>query len=77
MRVLVGTDIKDTGILFKQVLSTIAVMYVPVEDQYFLKAVLLLQVPGGDRNIVEEAKAQCRVVFCVVTGRANQGKTVI
>ena len=77
MWVPVGADIKDTGILFKQVLSTIAVMYIPVEDQYFLKAVLLLQVPGGDRNIVEKAKAQCRVVFCVVTRWTNQGKTVI
>ena len=77
MWVLMGAYIKNTGILFKQMLSTIAVMYVPVEDQYFLQAVLLLQVPRGDRNIVEEAKAQCRVVFGVVTRWTNQGKTVI
>ena len=77
MRILVGTHIKDTGIVLEQVLGAIAVVHIPVEDQYFLQAVVPLQVSGRDRNIVEKAKAQSRIVLGMVTRGSNQGKAVI
>ena len=38
---------------------------------------VLLQVSGCDRNIVEKAKAQSRIVLGMVTRGSNQGKAVI
>jgi hypothetical protein len=43
--------------LIEDVLSAVAVMNVPIDNQNALGAVLTLGVPGGYRDIVEEAKA--------------------
>ena len=58
-------------------LSTITVVDIPVEDQYFFKTTLSLQVFGRDCDIVEDAKAQCSIVFSVVAGWPDQCKPIV
>ena len=58
-------------------LGTITMVDIPVEDQYFLKTMLSLQVFGRDRDIVEDAKAQRGIVFSMVAGRPNQCKPIV
>lgn len=54
--ITVHAEEEDCRILRKDVVSAIAMVHVPVHDSHAPKPVALLQVPGGDRRIVEEAK---------------------
>lgn len=51
------------GIVFEYILCAIAVVDVPVEDEYFLMRVIALEVSRCDRNVVEEAES--RADLCV------------
>ena len=77
MWVLMQADIENTGIFFKQVLSAIAVMHVPVEYQDFVKAMVALQVARRNSDVIKKAKTHRCIMFGVVARRAHQGKTVV
>ena len=82
-RRLVERIIKNSGVGIEDVLCSIAVMNIPVDDEYF-PAAHLLEVPGGNGHRVEQAeahrprgggvmpgrpnKAECRGMFSSITG---------
>ena len=77
MGVLVRAHIENAGILFEQMLGAIAVVYIPVNDENFFEIVLVLQVAGGNRDVVKKTKPQRGIVLGMVTGWANECEAVI
>ena len=69
--------IENAGILFEQMLGAIAVVYIPVNDENFFEIVLVLQVAGGNRDVVKKTKPQRGIVLGMVTGWANECEAVI
>ncbi len=73
---LVERGIEDAGVRFESVLSAVAVVDVPVDDEDSLQAVDLLKAAGGDGYIVKQAKAHGRVSLGVMAGRTHKAKGV-
>ena len=74
---MVQADIENTGIAFEAVLRPVPMMDVPVQNNDLLQPVFLLQITGGDRNVVEQAEAKCDVSLGVMARRSDQSKAVI
>ena len=74
-RHLMGRAIHDGFIRPEDLLRTVAVMHVEINDGCAGEAVALLLVTGGDRGIVEQAKTHLTRGFGVVAGRScrNEG----
>jgi len=63
----------DRAVFFEGVLCSVAMVYVEVYDEDFVKAELLgIACPDGD--IVEDAKAHRGIDLCVMAGRPNCAK---
>ena len=69
-----GGKKEDTRIVIECVLGPVAVVQVPVHDQYPFQSVCSLCVRRGDRHIVEEAETHAAIVFCVVARGTDEGK---
>ena len=52
-RMLMRRKIKDRRIVIENVLSAVAVMYIPVDDKYSFRAIASLRIACGDRGVVE------------------------
>ena len=74
---LVSGKKEDTVVGVKDVLCSVPVMNIPIDDRNSLKAVFFLGVSGGDGGIVENAEAHTPIGRCVVSGRANRAKRVL
>ncbi len=72
-----GRKIKDLGIVPERMLGAVAVMQVPVDDQDTPQTAVPPGVGGPDGHVVEQAETHGPMRFGVMTGRADQGKTVI
>src|SRR5262245_22333580 len=57
VRILMRGKVKHGRIRPENLLRSVAVMYVPVDDQYALDTVPRLRVPRSDSRIIEKAKA--------------------
>ena len=75
--VLMQTAIKNRRIGLESVLRTVAVMNVPIEDEYFLQLVMLLEISCGNSDIVEQTETHGPVVFGVMTRRPDGTKRPI
>ena len=60
----------------EDVLGSVAVMHVEVDDGHALQAVPLQRVLGADRDVVEKAEAHRAVVAGMVAGRAHRAEGV-
>src|SRR5689334_23387149 len=58
-RILMGRDEQHGRIVVKAILSAVAVMYVPIDDEDSLCAVLLFEIRRADRDGIEQAKTHC------------------
>ncbi len=47
---------QDAWIVFENILRSVAVMDIPIDDSDTLRTVALLRMTGSNRNIVEKAK---------------------
>ena len=67
------------GIVQKDGLRPIAVMHVPIDNEYLLHVLLQFgpSVRGGNGDIVNEAVSSRHTGFGVMAGRANYGKAVV
>ena len=73
VRVLMGRNVQNRGILLEEVLSAVSVVNVPVEDQDPLDARLRTKSARGDGDVVEQAEAHGAVRFGVMSGWTNGG----
>ena len=55
-------------------LRAVAVMHVPIDDEHVVEPQLAGRGSGPDGDVVEQAKAHCRVFECVVSGRTHQAQ---
>jgi hypothetical protein len=74
--VSVRGEIKYRGVIVKHMLRAVAVVHVPVHDQYAPNAHLLLGNRCRHRHIVEEAKPLRTVSFSMMSGGAYDSRTV-
>ena len=58
-------------------LRAIAVVYIPIEYQYFFETVLFLQVTREDGDVIKQAKTQCHGTLRVMTGRPDHAEAVV
>mmetsp|Transcript_95035 Transcript_95035/g.271753 ORF Transcript_95035/g.271753 Transcript_95035/m.271753 type:complete len:209 (-) Transcript_95035:404-1030(-) len=65
----VSAEVKDTRVVLKHVLSAVAVVNVPVDDEHALDAPLLARHRRRYRYVVEEAKSLAAVRLGVVARR--------
>ena len=65
-RPLMHADEANAGILLHQLLRAIAVVHVPVNDQYTLGTMLLSRVVRADADVAEETETHRRAASCVV-----------
>jgi hypothetical protein len=61
--VLVQADIENTGVAFEAVLRPVPMVDVPVQNNDLFQPVFLLQITGGDRNVVEQTESKCDVTL--------------
>src|SRR5436309_498436 len=52
--VVMRAEVKDGAVVVEDVLSAIAVVIIPIDDQHSADPVSLLQVTGGDRDIIKD-----------------------
>ena len=76
-RHLVGRAVEHRRIVPEDVLRAVAVMDVPVDDGDALGAMLLLRMAGGDRGIVEQAKAHRGRALGMVAGRPRRDEDIV
>ena len=62
------------GIFVEDVLSAVAVMDIPVDDEHALKLVSYPGMLSGERDVVEETEAHTLDLGCMVSGRPHQAK---
>ena len=60
----------------EDILRAVAVMNIEIDDRDTLGAMNGLRMPGGDRRVVEEAKAHRRRAFGMMAGRPRRDKGV-
>jgi hypothetical protein len=64
----------NIGLVLYKRLGSVAVMYVPVDDQDALHTMALSGIKRGDGDIAEEAEAHGAGPQCVVAGRAHRAE---
>jgi hypothetical protein len=67
----VQTDIQDRGILFKDVLGSIAMVDVPIEDGYLRQPVIALRVSCTNGNVIKEAETHGPVALGMMSRRSD------
>lgn len=67
---------KDTGFVFKQMLSAIAVVNIKIHDGHTLELVLIQQMLRPNGDVVEQAEAHSSIPFGMMTWRAHRAKGV-
>ena len=65
---------EDTAIRVKNVLGSIAVMDIPIHDRHAFDSKPPPRVPGGDRDVVHDAKSHSATRRRVVARRADQAE---
>ena len=68
---------EDRPVIVENVLRTVAMMHIPVGNQYTPNSVLLLGMPSGNRNVVEYAESHPTDWSRVMTGWTNSAKCVL
>ena len=68
---LVHRSVKNVRIIPKNVLGTVPVVHIPIDDRDTARAPLP-RVMCGDSGVVEEAKTHGAIARRVMTGRANK-----
>lgn len=69
--ILMNRDEKRARVVVEDLLRSISVMDVPIDDGYLLETIDFTSVFGSDGNVVEDAKAETSFGFRVVSWRAN------
>jgi hypothetical protein len=69
-----GRNEQHGRIFVKAILSAVAVMYVPIDDEDSLCAVLLLEIRRADRDGIEQAKTHCATKRRMVAGGRTNAK---
>jgi hypothetical protein len=69
---LVRRKVEDGVIAPEDVLRSVPVVHIPVDDQYRLDSVFRLRVPRCDRGIVEQTKTHRLAIRRVVTRRSYE-----
>ena len=72
-----GGKIQDPVVLPKRVLSPVAVMEVPIDNQDFFQPVMSTGILGGQGHIIEQAKAHGPIGFSMMARRPDEGKAII
>src|SRR5262245_14167035 len=76
-RHLMRRAIHDARIAPENVLRSIAVMHVPIDDRHTLSAVNGLGMARADRRLIEEAKSHRGRAFCMVSRRAHGDEGIV
>jgi hypothetical protein len=71
-----GGKEKHRWVLIKNILGAIAMMHIPIHDEYFLKAVFLLKISGPNSYIIEYTKAAGSIPMGMVTRGADKTKGI-
>lgn len=67
---------EDAGILIEDILRAVAMVYVPVNDQYAVDAVDLARMASGEGHVVEDAEAHAARGRGVVAGGRTAAKAL-
>ena len=65
------------GIVLETMLRAVAMMHIPIDNQYTLEAILFLHITRGNRHIVEEAEAHRARRFGMVPRRPHRTKYMV
>src|SRR3989338_4228326 len=76
IRVLMGADIVDGRIFLETMLGSVTMMNIPVQNEYFIKAIMRLEIPCQNCNVIKQAKTQCHVFFSMMSGRSDECKPI-
>jgi len=71
------TEVEDRGIFVKDLLRSVAVVHIPIDDEHFLYSFDTLQIPCGNRDIVEKTKPHSPVDPGMVAGWPDRAKGVV
>jgi hypothetical protein len=71
-----GAKVQHRTILVENILGTVAVMNIPIDDQNSFGAMLRLRVPGRNGDIVKQAKAHPQVGRSMMAGRPNGAESI-
>ena len=67
---------QNTGVLIERVLCTVPVMQIPVYYRYSVEVIPVQCVVSGQRHVVEKTEAHGVMIFSMMSGWSNQGKTI-
>lgn len=73
---LVRTEEKHVLSIVKNVLGSVAMVHVPIDDQDSFAIGVFQGMTGRDGNVIEEAESHGSIRFCMVAGGTHQGKGV-
>ncbi len=75
--ILVCTEEKHRRIFVEGVLGAVAMMHIPINNGHPLQTVPLLQIPGGDRDVIEETKPHRMFGFRMMTRGTDGTKGIL
>ena len=67
-------EIKDFRVLLREILRSIPMMAIPIDNQDAVKAKVASQMLCGDRHVVEDAKARPGMPMGMVPRRADNAE---
>src|SRR5262249_9222225 len=74
VRILMRREVENGVIFPENILRTVSVVHIPVDDQDRLYAVSRLGIPSGNGGIIEQAKSHRMIWRGVMSRRARQYK---
>ena len=74
--IMMCAEIKDRSVIIKNVLGAVAVVIIPVHDQHAADAMLLLQIPGSNGDIIEDAESHTAIRCGVMARRAYGSESI-
>jgi len=77
MLIAVPGEVKNTGIILKDILDALTMVDIPVDNEDPLQTVFLLGVFGRYGHIVEHAEPVGSSPLAVVPRRSHQGKPIV
>ena len=69
-------EIKDARIVVEHLLRPVSMVHVPIDNEDFWQLVPLLDVPGGNGHVVQQAEPHRSVGRRMMAGRADRAKCI-
>ncbi len=77
VRKLMHAEKLDRRVIIEDVLGAVAMMYVEIDDEDAVDAVMILGPARGNGGVGEKAEAHAKIAQCMVTRWPDQGKAIV